>query len=127
MPQLSALDQVFPRQFNSIELRPADPINLEDFIDTIEEIDSPSLQLDYDRAASWCSLRLMGVHVRDTPMARLRFTRCCSGRLAWQQTGACAGAGREALRRSPLRGRSCPGRFDRATGRENRPLRCGRS
>ena len=47
---------VFGMVFDTVEFEPAEPIHIEAFIDSIEDGDDDSLNLDYDRQSTWCEL-----------------------------------------------------------------------
>lgn len=48
--------KVFGRLFDTVEFQPPAPIDMEDFIDTLEDRDDETIKLEYDRSASWCEL-----------------------------------------------------------------------
>ena len=47
---------VFGTVFDTVEFEPLDPIHMEAFIDSIEERDDESINLEYDRQSTWCEL-----------------------------------------------------------------------
>lgn len=51
----------FGETFNSIEVTPPVLINLEDFIDSVEDLDKHTLNIDFDRNATWCQLTILRV------------------------------------------------------------------
>jgi len=52
---------VFGNVFNAMEVNPPVSINVEDFIDSMEELDKPTLKLNFDRTATWCQLTIAAV------------------------------------------------------------------
>lgn len=48
--------QVFGQVFDTVEFLPANEINLEALIDTIEEIDDPRVRVEYDRQLTYCEV-----------------------------------------------------------------------
>ena len=52
---------IFGNQFNCVEYVPPEPIDIEAFIDHVEDQEFPEVQIDYDRTASWCSLTAPGI------------------------------------------------------------------
>lgn len=52
---------VFGNQFNCVEYTPPEPIDIESFIDHVEDQEFPEVQIDYDRTASWCTLTAPGI------------------------------------------------------------------
>ena len=49
---------VFGNLFNTVEFEPPEPIDVEDFIDAMEDRSDTSMQIDYDRTATWCQLSI---------------------------------------------------------------------
>ena len=62
---------VFANVFDTVELIPQEPIDLEQLIDRIEEVDRPNVTLDYDRNITHCGIAILGnkVTVDVTPGA----------------------------------------------------------
>ncbi len=52
---------VFGSLFNTVELALPQAVDLEAFIDRVEEFESEQLTLSYDRDATWCRLSLAGI------------------------------------------------------------------
>ena len=50
---------VFGDVFNSIEVCPPTTINMEDFIDSMEDLQKHTLSIDFDRTATWCQLTIL--------------------------------------------------------------------
>ena len=46
--------RVFGTMFDTVEFVPPEPIEIEEFIDQMEDSPSDDLRLDYDRSATWC-------------------------------------------------------------------------
>lgn len=53
--------EVFGETFDTVELAPADPIDLTALIDRIEALDDARIKIDYDREATWCKLVIRGI------------------------------------------------------------------
>lgn len=53
--------KVFGDVFNSIEVSPPATINMEEFIDSMEDLDKHTLSIDFDRTATWCQLSIVRV------------------------------------------------------------------
>lgn len=52
---------IFGSQFNCVEYTPVEPIDIEAFIDHVEDQDFPQVEIDYDRSATWCTLTAPGI------------------------------------------------------------------
>ena len=52
---------VFKDVFVSVEYRPVEPINIDDLIDRIEELEDDRIELNYDIDATDCSMEIEGV------------------------------------------------------------------
>ena len=51
----------YGEMFNAIEVTPPGLINMEDFIDSVEDMDKHTLKIDFDRNATWCQLSILRV------------------------------------------------------------------
>ena len=51
----------YGEMFNAIEVIPPMLINLEDFIDSVEDMEKHTLNIDFDRNATWCRLSILRV------------------------------------------------------------------
>lgn len=49
--------EVFGKQFNSLELTSPAPFPLEEIIDRLEDLDSESITVNYDKDVTWCDIR----------------------------------------------------------------------
>ncbi|MEZ6130617.1 MAG: hypothetical protein R3C59_18170 [Planctomycetaceae bacterium] len=52
----SEFASVFGRLFNTVEFQCPESIDMEAFIDQMEDRNDPDLSVDYDRSSTWCSL-----------------------------------------------------------------------
>ncbi len=52
---------VFDELFDTVEFSPPTKVDLEAFIDHIEELDDDRIDLQYDRSATWCDLVIEGI------------------------------------------------------------------
>lgn len=52
---------VFANVFNTIEFEPPVAIEMEEFIDTMEERDNDSMSIEFDRTATWCELTVPSI------------------------------------------------------------------
>jgi len=48
--------------FNSVAIAPAEPVDVESFIDWVEEQPDSQLEADYDRTATWCRVTFADQH-----------------------------------------------------------------
>jgi hypothetical protein len=48
--------QIFGNQFNTLELRFSEPLNLEAIVDAVEDLDSDQIIVQYDKDLTWCEL-----------------------------------------------------------------------
>ena len=53
--------KVFGDVFNCVEVSLPSSISVEDFIDSMEDLDKPTLKLNFDRTATWCQLTIAKV------------------------------------------------------------------
>jgi len=58
--------RVFGTLFDTVEFEPPEPVDLEDFIDHIEDRPSDDLSVDYDRSATWCRVSALSHHAEMT-------------------------------------------------------------
>lgn len=56
-----AFAATFDELFDTVELAPAEPIDLTALIDRIEALDDARIKLDYDRELTWCKLAIRGI------------------------------------------------------------------
>lgn len=56
-----AFAAVFGCLFNTVELAPPRPLDLEAFIDRIENLESEQITLAYDKEATWCRVSMAGI------------------------------------------------------------------
>lgn len=54
-------NRVFANQFNCVEFAPPEPVDIEAFIDHVEDQEFPQVKIDYDRTATWCTLTAPGI------------------------------------------------------------------
>lgn len=52
---------VFGSMFNTVELAPPKPVDLEAFIDRVEDLASEQVTLSYDKDATWCRVSVAGI------------------------------------------------------------------
>ena len=52
-------DQVFGKQFSTLEISTEQPLDLEGIVDHIEDLESDSVQIDYDKDLTWCELKIL--------------------------------------------------------------------
>lgn len=57
----SGMDRIFSGTFDTVEFFPGEPLQLEGFIDRIEEQGPTGIILDYDHHATWCRLQIKGL------------------------------------------------------------------
>ncbi len=65
---------VFGKLFNTVELAPPEPIDIEAFIDSIEDRENSDLSLEFDRSVTWCQLttpRIPGILCVETDCVAL--------------------------------------------------------
>jgi hypothetical protein len=53
-----AFADAFGQMFDTVELSPPAPIEIEALIDRIEELEIDRIELDYDHQATWCQIQL---------------------------------------------------------------------
>lgn len=53
-------DETFGKQFNILELILEEPVDVESVIDEVEDIEDPSVKVDYEKDASWCRIDFPG-------------------------------------------------------------------
>ncbi len=56
-----ATDMLFGTLFNIVEMEPFPDLNLPQFIDDVEQLETSGISLDYDRNATWCHISLPGI------------------------------------------------------------------
>lgn len=56
-----AFESVFPKTFSTVEFAPPQPIDLPAFIDQLEETADERVKINYDPAATWCRLSMLGL------------------------------------------------------------------
>jgi hypothetical protein len=53
-------EKTFGAQFNILELALNEPVDVEAVIDEVEDLDDPSVTVDYEKDASWCRIEYRG-------------------------------------------------------------------
>lgn len=56
----SEFEKVFGQLFNSLEISLKEPVSVEDIIDEVEDCDDESVEVDYEKDASWCRIEFRG-------------------------------------------------------------------
>lgn len=52
-------DEVFGQQFSVLEISTQEPLDLEAIVDHVEDLESDSVKIDYDKDLTWCELNVL--------------------------------------------------------------------